>query len=90
MLMIPCVHAVHPHEGHVPAEGMELAHSHACCNELCSKPTELVPHDMFSSMEIPVRRIQIVTILTTDCSAPQNDPRPPGGHMFLQSVQLLI
>jgi hypothetical protein len=93
-LGIPCVHAEgHDHAEEAHAMSAPLCeHCHACSEEPCSKPRQVAPASLSSSVDIPVRLVQKISVFnhTVSVPVPTSAPRPPGGLQFLQTVQLLI
>lgn len=92
-LMLPCAHADEHHEyetTNVELCSLDHAACHTCSNEPCSKPSELVQRIQFSSMEIPLRQIQLITVFQTDRPIFVAAVLPPGVLQHLQTVRLLI
>ena len=90
-LMVPCAHAKeHHHHEAASAELCATAHAtcHTCSDEPCEDTSVMAP--IVSVSEIPVRQIQLITILETTRPLFVVVFRPSGELQLLQTVQLLI
>lgn len=92
-LMLPCAHANEHHHDELSGTGICASghtNCHSCSSEPCSKPHLLVQVHPASSLEIPVRHIQLFTVLETIRPFFVAASRPAGDLLLLQTVQLLI
>ncbi|GEM_PF-2067864 len=92
-LILPCAHAgEHHHDEFVTVEVYAADHAecHACADSPCSDSTQIVPANPGSSLEIPVRQIQLITIFETTRPMFVAVAHPSGDLQRLQTVQLLI
>jgi len=90
-LMLPCAHAGEHHEHGV--EAIELCAAdhtdcHACSDEPCAETP--VVASVVSALEIPVRQVQIFTLLETARPTLVAVAHSSGDIHLLQTVQLLI
>jgi len=92
-LMLPCAHADEHHEHEAVAAEVcaeDHAECHTCTDTPCTELTQIVPANPVSSLEVPIRQIQLLTVFGTDRPMFVAAARPPGELLLLQTVQLLI
>ena len=92
-LMLPSVCVAEHHHlevDHTDACSAEHSCCQACHEEPCSPSPKVLLAGVSSSLEIPVRQIQLITIFKTTRPLFVAAPRPSGELLLLQTVQLLI
>ena len=92
-LMAPCVCIADHHHAEVDhADQFSVEHTccKACHEEPCSPSPQAPLMDASPSVDIPVRQMELITILKTDRPILVAASRPSGDLQRLQTVQLLI
>jgi len=92
-LATPCIHAEADH--HEAAQHVELcpvdhADCHCQSSDPCSKPDLVVENVLVVELSIPIRKLELISVLETSTEVSLPTFRPPGDLLHLQTVQLRI